>query len=125
MNNPRDQILIEGLHAACIIGDETWERTQPQEVRVDLALLCDCVKAGTSDALHDTVDYAAVASGVLHYIRASRFRLIEALADGIAQYCLARFSPATVSVTLRKPSHIEGVASFGVRITRTQHPERR
>lgn len=122
MNNPRDRILIEGLHAACIIGDEAWERTQPQEVRVDLALLCNCAKASASDALHDTVDYAAVASGVLDYIRASQFRLLEALAEGIAHYCLARFSPATIEVTLRKPSHIDGVASFGVRITRPQNP---
>lgn len=113
-----DAIRIQELRVKCIIGDEAWERTTPQEICIDLELGCGVAKAGASDRLADTVDYAAVAKTVLAYTRESRFHLIEALAEGIAQVCLQQFPIASVAVQLTKPSHIPDVQVFQIRIER-------
>lgn len=117
-----DTIHINGLVAQCIIGDEDWERTTPQEVRVDLELSCNAVAAARSDNLIDAVDYAAVAGVVCEYLRASRFRLIEALAEGIAAVCLQRFAVSAVIVHLFKKSHIADVEAFGITLRRPLIP---
>ncbi|MBI2346868.1 MAG: dihydroneopterin aldolase [Deltaproteobacteria bacterium] len=115
-----DRILIDDLSARCIVGEEGWERTAPQEVRISLELACDLSAAGRTDRLGDTVNYAEVATTVRKYIEESRFHLIEALAEGIADTCLARFPVASVTVRLFKPSHLPGVAEFGVTLTRAR-----
>lgn len=113
-----DCLRIHRLRASCIVGDEAWERTTAQPVTLDLALWRETRAAAASDALHDAVDYAAVAGAVRAYIAGTRFRLIEALAEGVAALCLAQFSVARVTVALYKPSHLDGVETFSVEITR-------
>lgn len=113
-----DVILIRNLRSQCIIGEEPWEREIPQEVRVDLEFNTSIDRAGRSDDLRDTVDYATAAQAVLAYIRESRFRLLETLAEGIAQLCCTQFRVDAVTITLWKRSTLTGVDEFGIRCTR-------
>lgn len=113
-----DQILIRGLTTRCIIGDEPWERTTPQVLRINLALHYPVEHVGASDRLADTIDYAKVSAIVLAYAEGSQFHMIEALAEGIATVCLQHFPTTMVSVELFKPSHVAHVAEFGICLTR-------
>ena len=115
-----DTIYIHDLRCQCIIGDESWERETVQEIHLDLELGYSTERAGRSDSLHDTVDYGHVATTVTTHITESRFHLIEALAESIAQICLAQFPMQTITVHVRKPSHVQNTTSFGIRITRTR-----
>lgn len=112
--------MIKGLRARCIIGDEDWERIKAQDVRVDIELGCEITAAGKSDDLSDTIDYARVSEEIISYIKNSRFRLVEALAEGVAQVCLSMFHVHAVTVKLYKKSHVAGVDEFGVFITRSR-----
>jgi dihydroneopterin aldolase len=59
-------------------------------------------KAGESDALEDTVDYAAVCEAVSRIVRTERYKLLERLATRIAEVCCADERVENVAVTVRK-----------------------
>ena len=57
---------------------------------------------GESDALDDTVDYAAVCETVSRIVRTERYQLLERLATRIAEMCCADDRVQHVVVTVRK-----------------------
>ena len=87
---PRDQILIHDLRFRCIVGVNEEERHEKQDVVAQIALDIDLRQAGRTDALEDTVDYKALKKEILAMAERSAFQLIEALAQSIAEICLAR-----------------------------------
>lgn len=115
-----DQIRIEGLRLRCIIGVNDWERHTKQEVRIDLVLHTDTRRAGASDQISDTVDYSAVAKRIIQHVKESRYHLIEALAESVAQLCLAERGVKQVEVSVRKPGAIRFASAAGVSISRAR-----
>lgn len=90
----------QGQRAA---GVFEFERQDGQEFVVDLLLSVDLADAATSDDLHDTVDYGALAAETLAIVQGPPFALVEAVAEQIAQLCLGRRRVAAVEVTVHKP----------------------
>jgi FolB domain-containing protein len=109
-----DQIHIRNLKLSAVIGVYSRERKVPQAVIVDLVLHTDLQKAGRSDRLTDTIDYAALVKRVRKAAAKSRFRLLEALAEHLADVCLCERRIAAVDVTLSKPGALPGI---GVAVT--------
>jgi dihydroneopterin aldolase/D-erythro-7,8-dihydroneopterin triphosphate epimerase len=118
MNKPLDQILIRDLVVACIVGTRPAERTRRRKVVLDLTLFCDLARAGQTDDLRHTVDYAAVCHSVTTMASRSRYQLLERLAQEVANTCLAFPGVAGVTVTLDKPGAVRGARSMAVEITR-------
>ncbi len=115
-----DRILISGLRVLGVHGVLPEERTRAQPFEVDLELTVDVAAAGASDALDDTVDYAAVAEGAAAVVRDERHQLLERLATRIAEVCRADERVTRVVVTVRKvrpPVSLE-LDHVGVRIER-------
>ena len=115
-----DRILISGLRVLGVHGVLPEERTRPQPFEVDLELTVDVSAAGASDALPDTVDYAAVADGVAAVVRDESHRLLERLATRIAEVCRIDDRVTAVVVTVRKlrPPVPLDLDHVGVRIQR-------
>ena len=113
-----DRILIEGLRVRCVIGVSERERRAKQEVVIDVALHADLRSAGRSDDIADTIDYSAVAESVVDHVAGSRFRLLEALAESVADVCLAHARVTRVDVRIRKPGALDLADSAGVEIAR-------
>jgi len=109
-----DQIHIRQLKLNVVIGVYPRERKSPQPVIVDLVLHVDLQVAGRSDRLKDTVDYAALIERVRKAAAKSRYQLLEALAEHIADLCLRVPRIAAVDVTVTKPGALPGV---GVAVT--------
>jgi D-erythro-7,8-dihydroneopterin triphosphate epimerase len=118
MNKPIDKILIRDLVVACIVGTLPAERTRRRKVVLNLALFCDLSRAGQTDDLRHTVDYAAVCHGVTAMVSRSRYQLLERLAQAVADTCLAFPGVVGVTVTLDKPGAVRGARSMAVEITR-------
>jgi dihydroneopterin aldolase len=78
------------------------EQTRPQPFEVDVELVVDLREAGDTDALEDTVDYAAVCEAVRRIVRQERYQLLERLAARIAEVCGADERVEHVVVTVRK-----------------------
>ena len=118
-----DQIELRGLRIAGVVGVLPHEQAQAQPLELDLDLGLDLAPAGSSDALHDTVDYGAVCSAVERVVTASSFALLEALAEQIAATVLAtdeRLVTVTVSVRKLRPPVAQHLDTSGVRITRSR-----
>jgi len=96
------------------------EQARPQPLEVDLDVSADLGVAGTTDDLDDTVDYAALCSVVERVVTAERFRLLERLAERVAEVVLAddRVDSVTVAVRKLRPQVPQQLATSGVRIVR-------
>lgn len=114
-----DEILLENLEVACIIGDLPHERQYQQKVVLDVALSCDLSKVCASDQLADTVNYMALVDAIRATLVEKRCKMIEHAAEAVAQCCLRDARVKRVTVALRKPGALIGVCA-GVRITREQ-----
>lgn len=113
-----DRIFIRELRARCVIGLSPEERREKQDVIVSLVLGADLRVAGRSDRFEDTVDYRAIKKRVLALVEGSQFRLLEALAEAIAQACLETPGVAEVQVTVDKPGALRFARSVAVEILR-------
>lgn len=113
-----DKIFINGMTVSAIIGTLPHERTAPQEITVDAILECDMKKAGKSDNLFDAVDYSAVEKNICETVKNSSFFLLEALADKIAETCLAFEGVSGVTVKIDKPKAAVFSKSIAIEIRR-------
>lgn len=115
-----DKIFIRDLALRCIIGIYPEERREKQDIVINLEMQCDLRKAGRSDDLHDTVDYKQIKKAVLELVEGSKFQLIEALAEHIADLALADEKVQGVVVTIDKPGALRFAKSSAVEIVRSR-----
>jgi len=101
-------------------GATAAEQEVAQPFEVDLTVSTDLRAAGRSDDLADSVDYGALALAAAAVVTGERWRLLERLAERIAEVVLADGRVASVTVTVRKlrPPVPVDLAWAGVRVTR-------
>ena len=117
-----DVILLEGIEVPAALGVSSAERSMRRPVRIDLELECDLAKSGVSDRLSHTTDYGEIYRAVEQVASGQEHRLVEALAQRIADALMTRFPLEGCSVSVRKPTPIAGSLRFaGVRIHRTKN----
>jgi dihydroneopterin aldolase len=84
-----DRILIKSLEVYACIGVPAAERAKPQRLEIDLLLETDF--RGIGDDVSRTTDYAVVAEWVQSECARSGCRLIETLAENLADGLLRGF----------------------------------
>ena len=99
-----DRIRIEGMVFEGTHGVHEHEQRTPQPFEIDVELAMDLEPAGRADDLERTIDYSAVFTHVARIVATTRFRLIEALAQRIADELLEAYGPDEVVVRVRKPA---------------------
>jgi len=113
-----DKIFIHALKTEAIIGIFDWERQVKQTVLIDLELSADIRKAALTDLIDDTLNYKGLAKRVLSFVAASKFHLVETLAENIAMLILEEFGVAWVGVVLSKPGALRSSRDVGVSLER-------
>ncbi|MEN6577867.1 MAG: dihydroneopterin aldolase [Phycisphaerales bacterium] len=113
-----DRIFIRDLAIRCIIGVEEYERREKQEVLAQITLDVDLRRAGRTDDLADSVDYSSLKKQILQAAENSHFRLLEALAQCIADECLKQTRVECVRVVIEKPAALRFARTVGVEIVR-------
>ena len=98
-----DRIELRGLTAHGRHGWLSHERENGQLFRVDVALGVDTRVAAESDDLADTVDYGSLAERVVGLVSGEPVKLVETLAQRIADLCLENSKVENVEVTVHKP----------------------
>ena len=116
-----DRIVLHDMRFLGHHGVGEEERAQAQGFAVDVELAADLAPAGRSDDLAQTVDYGAVFATCRDVVERASFRLIEALAEAIADAVLATYPVGEVVVRVRKlRPPIEGTLGWaGVEVRRT------
>jgi len=113
-----DIVFIENFVGRTVIGIDSSEQHVAQPVRVNLAIGVPAIRACTTDRIEDTVNYAAVREALLALFASHHVRLLEALAETIAQLLIAEFGAHWVRVSLAKPAKFADLAAVGVQIER-------
>ncbi|MDD2460549.1 MAG: dihydroneopterin aldolase [Kiritimatiellia bacterium] len=113
-----DRLELLGLEVACVIGDLPEERGREQRLLVDVTLACDLSAAGASDALSDTVDYAALAETIRASLRTARCHMIERAAECVARVCLGNTRVRSARVRVEKQGAVPGLRAAAVTVTR-------
>ena len=116
-----DRIVLQGIAAHGFHGVLDFEKTDGQDFVVDVTLEVDLLRAGRSDLLAHTVDYAEVAADTVALISGPSLDLIEALADQIAAAALRRPLVQAVEVTVHKPQAPVGVPFGDVMVSVERH----
>ena len=99
-----DRIELKGMEFYGYHGCYPMEREQGQPFFVDVSLQVPLKRAGTSDDLRETVDYGAVFDDVRGIVEGEPRKLIEAVAEAIADKVLRGYPLVeSVSVTVHKP----------------------
>jgi len=97
-----DRIVIKDLEVDAQIGVTETERTHVQRLLITVEMERDLAEAGRSDGEAATTRYDVVAD-LIRRIAAERPRkLIEALAEDIAEAILSRRLAQTVTVEVKK-----------------------
>ncbi len=103
-----DKIFLNDLKIETIIGIYDWERETLQTLGFDLEMDWDIRKAASSDDIADTLDYGAVADTIVKFVEASRYQLIETLAEDLCSLLLNEFPIPKLKLTLSKPVALHG-----------------
>lgn len=113
-----DRIIISDLKSRCIVGINEEERREKQDVTISMSIYADLRKAGRTDCFEDAVDYRAIKKRVLRLVEESKYFLLEALAEAVADACLSSPEVLKVQVRVDKPSALRFARSVGVEIVR-------
>ncbi len=99
-----DRIEVRGLRVRGRHGVLDAERRDGQEFLIDAVLAVDTRPAATSDDLSLTVDYAGLSERLAAIVAGEPVRLIETLAERLAQACLAEPGVRQAQITVHKPN---------------------
>jgi dihydroneopterin aldolase len=98
-----DRITLRGMQFMGRHGVPPDERSAAQPFEVDLVLRLDLSTPARTDALADTVNYAALFEVARGIVEERSFHLLEALAGAIGDAVLAAHPVDDVEVRVRKP----------------------
>lgn len=118
-----DRIFIDQLAIDTTIGMYDWERCIRQRVVLDLAMDFDIRQAAASDDVNHTLNYKALSKRVIAFVEASRFELVETLAESVAALILEEFPVTRVTLRLDKPHALRGARGVGIQITRERQDD--
>ncbi len=103
-----DLLVLEGMSFYGYHGETEAERTLGTRFHVDAEIRMDLSRAGASDHIADTLDYAHAFALVREVVEGQRYRLIEAIAARVAASLLAEPGVESVKVRVGKQPPIAG-----------------
>jgi dihydroneopterin aldolase len=115
-----DRLLLQGMEFYGYHGDIEAERALGGRYSVDVELVADLRAAGRSDDIGDTIDYVRCFQVVRDLVENQQYRLLEAMAEAIAQALLREHGRAdTVRVRVAKQPPVRGTfRRFAVEVER-------
>ncbi len=115
-----DLIFIDELRLPTLIGIYPREKNIRQTVEISLQIGTSTARAGASDDIAHTIDYATVVARLRHELAAQHFNLLERLAEFIATLLLEEFKASWVRLSIAKLGMMSDVRRVGVTIERGQ-----
>lgn len=113
-----DIVFIEQLAIDAVIGVHDFERARPRPLLIDLELGFDNRRAAAADRVADTLDYDAISRRIQAFADASRFELIETLAERLAELLQGEFGVRWLRLRVGKPEAVHAATTVGVMIER-------
>jgi len=117
-----DIIFIEGLRIHTVIGVFDWEKEFKQPLIFDLELATDLRASAASDDINDTVSYKTISDELIALVEASRYDLLETLAETVCQHIFDHHRAVeAITLTLKKPHAVIEASNVGLKIQRQRN----
>lgn len=113
-----DTVFVRDLRIETIVGIWDWERRMPQTVSIDLEMAADIRTPAGTECIEDCLDYKKVSKRVISLVQQSKFKLVETMAERIAETIQTEFHVPWVRVSVCKPWAVRGSREVGVVIER-------
>ena len=113
-----DKVFIKDLEVETVIGIYDWEREVRQLISISLVMDFDLTKAAKTDKIEDSLNYKKISKRIIKLTENLKSKLIENLAQKIADTILKEFPVSSIVVTVEKPGALRGSKSVGVTIKR-------
>jgi dihydroneopterin aldolase len=113
-----DMVFLRGLRIETTIGIYDWEKQIKQPVILDLEMGADVAKGAASDRIEDALDYKRVAKRLKEFVAASRFELVETLAERCATLLREEFGIIWLRLSVNKIGAVSDATDVGVIIER-------
>jgi dihydroneopterin aldolase/D-erythro-7,8-dihydroneopterin triphosphate epimerase len=105
-----------------IVGVNPDERTQRQDIVVNVTMWADLRPPGLSDDLNDAINYSTVAKALIQHLEQAQPYLVERLAADLVRLCFeADGRVQAVELTVEKPGAVRFAKSVGVTLYRQRH----
>lgn len=111
-------IRITNLRLRAIIGTNDWERDTKQDVVINIIFDYDAAKAVASDDLTQSADYKVMTKKIIQAVDASRYFLLEKLADKILHIVLENPRVKAARVRVDKPNALRFADAVSVELHR-------
>tara|TARA_Y100001970_G_scaffold288855_1_gene417331 strand:- start:14575 stop:14946 length:372 start_codon:yes stop_codon:yes gene_type:complete len=113
-----DKVFIKNLQVEAVIGIFEWEREVKQIISIDLEMDFNNANSSNLDDIKNTLDYKKVGKRVIGLVESSNYKLVETLAERIAELVLKEFPVESLALSVSKPGALRGSDSVGIRIIR-------
>ena len=111
------KIKIKNLRLRTIIGTNDWERTNRQDVIINIKMRIDGEKVAATDDIIDTVNYRELTKTIIREVEKSNFYLLEKLADFILKIIMEDTKVIKAKVEVDKPQALRFSDSVSVSIS--------
>jgi dihydroneopterin aldolase len=116
--DPLDTVFIRGLQVPTIVGVHDWERQVKQVLVFDVEMAADVPRAAREDNVDDALDYSAVCQMITRVVAEGRFKLVETVADRLADLLMSEYQPSWLRLEVQKPLPLSGGHVAGVAVER-------
>ncbi len=114
-----DRIIIKDLLLRGIVGINEDERTNRQDILINVTMWADTAAAAASDDIVDAVNYRTVTKAIISHVEGGQPMLVERLVQEVADICFDADERVTeVEVTVEKPGALRFARSVGITIRR-------
>lgn len=116
-----DKIIVKDLLLRGIIGINDDERTNKQDILINLVMYANMRPAAASDDISDAVNYRTITKRIIAHVEESADFLVEKLVEDIARLILLDYNVQKVMVRVEKPGALRFAKSVGVEINRDKN----
>lgn len=110
-------IRIADLTLKTIIGTNPWERTTRQKVVINATLKYNASQAIAADNIKEAVDYKTITKKIIARVKASRFFLLERLANEIIKIIMETKTVQKATVRVDKPLALRYAKSVSAEVS--------
>ena len=118
---PRRKVFVRDLELSAYIGVYDAEQGVRQPIKINLEIEVMEPSDPVGDRLEDVVCYNKLTQGIKAIIDEGHIKLVETLAERIAELALSHIMVDAVVVRVEKPNAIPEAAAAGVEILRTKN----
>ena len=112
------RVFVRDLEILASVGIFEVEQRYEQRIIIALDLEVSDSYDGKSERIADVLDYSIIVRDVELIAQSRHFKLIETLAECIAESCLANPAVLTATVRVEKPDIMPNCRSVGIEIRR-------